>query len=64
MVLSRICGTVILIIIRWIVKESKTSQGLSDWLKRLGLPVTGNRKEDILTKRKYDAEKMVGKLRG
>lgn len=43
------------------MKESKTSQGLSDWLKRLGLPVTGNRKEDIWTKRKYDAQKRINK---
>ena len=43
------------------MRELKTSQGLSDWLKRLGLPVTGNRKVDILTKRKYDAEKRINK---
>ena len=43
------------------MKESKTSQGLIDWLKRLKLPATGSRKEDILTKRKYDAEKRVNR---
>ncbi len=45
------------------MKESKTSQGLIDWLNRLELPVTGNRKEDILTKRKYDARKRLDKIR-
>ena len=43
------------------MKESKTSQGLIDWLKRLKLPATGNSKQDILTKRKYDAEKEANK---
>lgn len=42
--------------------NERTGYGLMAWMDRLNLPVTGNRRIDIETKRQYDID--TGKARG